>query len=90
MRTAAVTIAVLLLAGCATAPTEMHYFPEGRVPEQALVWPGPPAAARLSYAGELIGEDNFRSVEGTEDGAAVRVLRWIAGITGANASHGSD
>jgi DNA-binding beta-propeller fold protein YncE len=62
----------------------MHYFPEGREPESALVWPGPPDAARLSYAGELIGEENFRSVDGAEDGAAVRVLRWIAGIAGAN------
>ena len=62
----------------------MHYFPEGREPESALVWPGPPDAARLSYAGELIGEENFRNVDGAEDGAAVKVLRWIAGITGAN------
>jgi DNA-binding beta-propeller fold protein YncE len=77
-------IAALFLSGCATAPTEMHYFPEGREPESALVWPGPPDTARLSYAGELIGEENFRSVDGAEDGAAVKVLRWIAGITGAN------
>jgi DNA-binding beta-propeller fold protein YncE len=77
-------IAVLLVSGCASAPTEMHYFPEGATPGASLVWPGPPEAARLSYAGELIGEENFRNVEGTEDGAAVRVLRWIAGIAGAN------
>lgn len=77
-------IAAVVLSGCATAPTEMHYFPEGREPESALVWPGPPDAARLSYAGELIGEENFRNVDGAEDGAAVKVLRWIAGITGAN------
>ena len=77
-------IAAFLLSGCAAAPTEMHYFPEGRAPEDGLVWPGPPETARLSYAGELIGEDNFRSVDGSEDGAAVRVLRWIAGIAGAN------
>jgi sugar lactone lactonase YvrE len=76
--------AALFLSGCATAPTEMHYFPEGREPESALVWPGPPDTARLSYAGELIGEENFRSADGAEDGAAVRVLRWIAGIAGAN------
>jgi DNA-binding beta-propeller fold protein YncE len=80
---AAVALAISL-AGCAAAPTEMHYFPEGRAPANDLVWPGPPAAARLGYAGELIGEDNFRSAEGAEDGAAVRVLRWIAGIAGAS------
>jgi len=83
MKPVALTLLAMSLAGCATAPTEMVLFPEGRVPESALVWPGPPETARLSYAGELVGEDNFRSVEGAEDGAAVRVLRWIAGITGA-------
>lgn len=84
MRPAAVTVLAVSLAGCAVAPKEMHYFPEERIPERILVWPGPPEVARLSYAGELIGEDNFRSVDGSQDGAAVRVLRWIAGITGAS------
>lgn len=68
------------LCGCAAAPVEMVYFPEDRVPETRLVWPGPPETPRLAYAGELIGEDNFRTVEGERDGAALRVLRWIAGI----------
>jgi sugar lactone lactonase YvrE len=72
------------LAGCAAAPVEMHYFPDGESPDQTLVWPGPPETARLSYAGELIGETNFRNVEGTEDGTALKVWRWIAGIAGGN------
>jgi DNA-binding beta-propeller fold protein YncE len=84
MKPLAVTVLAVSLAGCAVAPTEMHFFPEGRVPESDLVWPGPPEIARLSYAGELIGEQNFRNVDGAEDGAAVKVLRWIAGITGAS------
>ena len=83
MRQVAVTILVVWLAGCSTAPMAMHYFPEGRAPESALVWPGAPETARLSYAGELTGEENFRAIDGAEDGAAVRVLQWIAGITGA-------
>ena len=78
-----VTFATIGLAGCAAAPVEMHYFPDGESPD-ALVWPGPPEVARLSYAGELIGEINFRNIEGTEDGAALKVLRWIAGIAGSN------
>ena len=69
-----------VLAGCAAAPVEMHYFPAERVPESRLVWPGPPEVPRLAYAGELVGEENFRTVEGERDGAALRVLRWIAGI----------
>lgn len=77
-------IFVVVLAGCAAAPVEMHYFPEGDFPESALVWPGPPETARLSYAGELIGEVNFRNVKGAEDGTARKVWRWIAGIAGSN------
>ena len=80
MRGAAAGIMVGLLCGCATAPVEMVYFPEDRAPDTALVWPGPPETPRLAYAGELIGEENFRTVEGERDGAALRVLRWIAGI----------
>lgn len=69
-----------LLCGCAAAPVEMVYFPDERAQVSALVWPGPPETPRLAYAGELIGEENFRAVEGERDGAALRVLRWIAGI----------
>ena len=71
---------MLALGGCAAAPVEMVYFPENRAPESRLVWPGPPEVPRLAYAGELTGEDNFRTVEGERDGAALRMLRWIAGI----------
>jgi hypothetical protein len=53
---------IILLAGCAAAPVEMHYFPDDRMPESQLVWPGPPEVPRLAYAGELIGEENFRTV----------------------------
>ncbi len=76
--------AMIGLAACTTAPTEMRYFPADQAPESKLVWPGPPEPARLAYAGELVGEANFRRAEGVQDGAAVRVLRWIAGITGAD------
>ena len=68
------------LGGCAAAPVEMVYFPEERGPGSQLVWPGPPETPRLAYAGELIGEENFRTVDGERDGAALRVLRWIAGL----------
>ena len=75
-----VMFSLVLTAGCAAAPVEMHYFPEKRVPASRLVWPGPPEVPRLAYAGELIGEENFRTVEGERDGTALRILRWIAGI----------
>ena len=80
MRGAGAAIVLGLLGGCAAAPVEMVYFPEDRAPEAELVWPGPPETPRLAYAGELIGEENFRAMEGERDGAALRILRWIAGI----------
>lgn len=80
MRRTQTAIILGLLSGCAAAPVEMVYFPEDRAPERELVWPGPPETPRLVYAGELIGEENFRTVEGERDGAALRVLRWIAGL----------
>jgi DNA-binding beta-propeller fold protein YncE len=62
----------------------MHYYPQGQDQADAIAWPGPPADARIVYAGELTGESNFRPVEGAEEGAALKVLRWIAGIAGGN------
>lgn len=80
MRGAGAGLMFALLCGCAAAPVEMVYFPEDRIPDRQLVWPGPPEEPRLAYAGELIGEENFRAIEGERDGAALRILRWIAGI----------
>jgi DNA-binding beta-propeller fold protein YncE len=79
-RGAGTGIVLGLLCGCSAAPVEMVYFPEERAPEAELVWPGPPETPRVAYAGELIGEENFRAIEGERDGAALRILRWIAGI----------
>ena len=80
MRGAGAGIVLGLLYGCSAAPVEMVYFPEESVAEAGLVWPGPPETPRLVYAGELIGEENFRTIEGERDGAALRILRWLAGI----------
>lgn len=70
------------VAACATAPERMHYFAEEHDSVVPSVWPPAPEAARLTYAGELIGEENFRREENVTGSAAGRLLRWIAGITG--------
>ncbi len=80
MKRVVAAIACAMLGACTAAPVEMVYFSENRAPETQLVWPGPPEPPRLAYAGELIGEENFRAVNGERDGAALRMLRWIAGI----------
>ena len=70
MKTLSFIVVLTGIAGCAAAPVEMRYYPEGEPPP--LVWPGPPETARLAYAGELVGEANFGPVAGEEDGAAKR------------------
>jgi DNA-binding beta-propeller fold protein YncE len=80
MKRACTIVALSMLSACSAAPVEMVYLPEDRAPAGRLVWPGPPETPRLAYAGELTGQENFRKVAGERDGAALRVLRWIAGI----------
>ena len=45
----------------------------------AQSWPGAPETPRYAYAGELLGEDNFRSQQGSS-GGFVKFLRMLAGI----------
>lgn len=77
---AVLPLAALLAAGCASAPSHMHYFAEGRAPDASVAWPPPPERPRLAYAGELIGEDNFYPEDGSRESAAIRLLRWVAGL----------
>lgn len=71
---------LLLLSGCASAPTEMTYFPEDSGETITRVWPAPPEIARLSYAGQLLGEANFSRSKSVKEGAGRRLFRWIAGL----------
>ena len=71
-----------LLAACASAPQEMTWFPAERVPAEPAGWPPPPEPRRLVYAGELVGESNFRRSEGARESSAGRLLRWIVGLGG--------
>jgi len=76
----AITAIAFLLAGCATAPQVMHYYPPGTESDIQVSWPAKPAEPKLEYAGQLLGEINFSSEEGNEGGAGRRFLRWIAGL----------
>jgi DNA-binding beta-propeller fold protein YncE len=68
----------LALAGCASAPQVMDFYPETAGIPPAMSWPGPPEKARLEYAGLLVGEQNFVR-EGPESTGA-RFLRWLTGL----------
>jgi DNA-binding beta-propeller fold protein YncE len=80
MRWIVIYVLVVMTVGCSAAPVELHYFPDEVAAERDLFWPRPPEPARLAYAGELIGEVNFRKVDGTEDSTGLKILRWVAGI----------
>lgn len=76
----AVAAVAVLLTGCATAPQVMHYYPTGTELDGRVSWPAKPAEPKLEYAGQLLGETNFSSKDGTEGSAGKRFLRWIAGF----------
>jgi len=80
LKLAALVSSAAVLFGCATAPRVMSYFPTGAAPDEKIVWPGSAEVARIEFAGLLIGEQNFSQAEGSQDGAGIRLLRWIAGI----------
>lgn len=44
------------------------------------LWPAPPDVPRYRYVGELVGEQNFRSVGGERQGGALRFWRWLSGL----------
>lgn len=72
---------VLALVGCASdgVPRVLHFgmadAPEGK----RILWPAAPEVPRYLYAGQLIGEGNFRKAEASREGIG-NFLRWIAGI----------
>lgn len=73
--------AVLLFAiaaGCASpGPRVLHFGMEDAPEGRRILWPAPPEVPRFMYAGQLVGETNFRR---TEDEKAAGFLRWLAGI----------
>jgi DNA-binding beta-propeller fold protein YncE len=72
----------LLLGGCAVSePREMVYDAEGAAGAQRPVWPGPPEVPRFVYAGELIGDPNFRRLQGekTREGL-FKAVAWLVGL----------
>jgi len=80
----AAVLALLGLGACSSAPRIMSYFPAQQTVD--LGWPPPPERRRLQYAGTLIGEENFTvDPTGPQDGAGIKLLKWIAGLGGDDA-----
>jgi len=75
-----IAIVLALLAGCASEPAVLHYGVEDSPQGKRLMWPPEPEVPRYMYAGQLLGEENFRK-PGADTGRRVQgFLRWIAGI----------
>jgi len=69
-----------LLAGCTSEPRVLQL--EGTPAESARVFPAPQTqeVPRYRYLGQLVGETNFRAVNG-ERGTARKLFAWVAGLT---------
>ena len=80
MKSAVTTLIVFVLAGCASAPRVMQYYPEPAAASTGVAWPDSTRVPRLEYAGQLVGEDNF-VVENQDQDRGTRLLRWIVGLT---------
>jgi DNA-binding beta-propeller fold protein YncE len=72
--------ALALSAGCAQTPADLSLRPGGE-PEHALVWPIPPETPRFVYAGELVGEANFRQEDEKKvRGDLAKAISWLTGL----------
>ena len=69
-----------LILGCAAqAPAVLHYGVEDAPEGRRLLWPAEPEVPRYMYAGQLVGEQNFRKPDEVKRGAT-GFLRWLAGL----------
>ena len=71
----------LVLVGCATRePAVLRYGVQDAPEGKRLLWPPEPEVPRYMYAGQLLGEANFRSAGARAAEGLMGVLRAIAGV----------
>lgn len=70
----------LVMQACAPVPKVMRYEPGTENAAVHLVWPAPPETPRFQYSGQLVGESNFRPVDGSAQPAGQRIVRWLVGL----------
>jgi DNA-binding beta-propeller fold protein YncE len=70
----------VLLAGCASEPLVMRL--DATAAELSRVFPPPETqeVPRYRYLGQLVGESNFRPVDGERRGSARQLLAWVVGL----------
>ena len=70
-----------LILGCAAQePAVLHYGVEDAPEGKRLMWPAEPEVPRYMYAGQLVGEANFRAAGTRAAEGFMGALRWIAGL----------
>ena len=77
--------ATALLAGCAATPTVLHFGMLDSAEGRLLRFPPPPEVPRYLYAGELIGEANFRRDDEQARSTLRRLFDAITGLDSADA-----
>jgi DNA-binding beta-propeller fold protein YncE len=77
----AVLVGLFLVIGCATRePAVLRYGVQDAPEGKRLLWPPEPEVPRYMYAGQLLGEANFRSAGARAAEGVMGVLRAIAGV----------
>lgn len=73
-------VTAVVLAGCASEPLVMRL--EATAAELSRVFPPPETqeVPRYRYLGQLLGESNFRPVDGERRGSARQLLAWVVGL----------
>lgn len=85
-RCALLAAAVAIATGCAAPqPAVLHLGMEDAPEGRRIFFPPPPETPRYLYAGQLLGEVNFRVPGKQSRGAAERLWRLVAGLDAADA-----
>jgi DNA-binding beta-propeller fold protein YncE len=73
---------LMLIGGCADTPKTMYLDPvPDRTGQPWPVWPKAGAVPRFVYAGELLGETNFRASPDAQQSSGRTLLALIAGLS---------
>jgi len=72
---------LIFIVGCATRePAVLRYGVQDAAEGKRLLWPPEPEVPRYMYAGQLLGEANFRAPTARAADGLMGVLRAIAGL----------
>lgn len=73
---------VVLAAGCAAESIRgtLYYNADPSQASRRIVWPEPPEVPRYFYAGELVGEQNFRRDDEAMHRGVRGVFNWLVGL----------